>query len=83
MGSEWPDKRDKTGFGSMTRGGGNFSRGHPPKLNGVGSGVAWVTGLFSPCVVTIDALQLVTVLGQGWGLLKFRSLISPLRGVLI
>ena len=24
MGSEWPDKCDKTGFGSMTRGGGKF-----------------------------------------------------------
>ena len=24
MGSEWPDKHDKTGFGSMARGGGNI-----------------------------------------------------------
>ena len=24
MGSEWPDKYAKTGFGSMTRGGGNI-----------------------------------------------------------
>ena len=32
MGSEWPDKRDKTGFGSVTKGGGGgiFPRGHPP-----------------------------------------------------
>ena len=26
MGSEWPDKRDKTGFGSMSRGGGMIFR---------------------------------------------------------
>ena len=32
MVSEWPDKRDKTGFGSLARGGGDFfSRGHSPQ----------------------------------------------------
>ena len=32
MGSEWPDKRVRTAFGSMARGGGwgFFSCGHPP-----------------------------------------------------
>ena len=50
MESEWHDKRDKTGFGSVTRGGVNFSRGHPPELNSVGTGMVWVTGLFSPCL---------------------------------
>ena len=48
MGSEWPDKHDKTGFCSMARGGGGvgwvgvggiFSSGDPPQLNSVGSGV--------------------------------------------
>ena len=42
MGSKWPDKHDKTGFGNVARGGsrGNFfSRGHPPQINSVGSGV--------------------------------------------
>ena len=45
MGSEWPDKHDKTGFGSVAKGGGGggwgwggryFSRDHPPQLNSVG-----------------------------------------------
>ena len=48
MGSEWPDKHNKTGFSSVARGGEIFfSRGHPPQVNSVGSGVVWVTGLFS------------------------------------
>ena len=29
-----------------------FSRGQPPQDNGVGSGVVWVTGLFSLCVIS-------------------------------
>ena len=49
IGSEWPDKRDKTEFGSVARVGGFFSRGHPPQLNSLGYGVVWVTGLFSLC----------------------------------
>ena len=40
---ELPDKRDKTGFGSVAGGGGGggryFSRGHLPQVNSVGSGV--------------------------------------------
>ena len=56
MGSEWPDKRNKTGFGSVVRGeggvgggwgGGGASRGPPSQLNSVGSEMVWVTGLFS------------------------------------
>ena len=47
MGFEWPDKCDKTGFGSVARGGGNIFHGHPPQLNSVVYGVDWVTGLFS------------------------------------
>ena len=62
MGYEWPDRRDKTGFGSVAKGGSGvvgggewgvakgvggvakgvcvyFSRGHPPQVNSVGSGV--------------------------------------------
>ena len=34
MGSKWPDKFDKTGFGSVTRGGGIFLPGHS-QLNSV------------------------------------------------
>ena len=33
----------------MARGGGFFSRGQLPQDNSVGSGVVWVTGLFSLC----------------------------------
>ena len=47
MGSEWPDKRDKTVFGSWGGGGGGRSRGQPHQINSVGSGVVWVTELFS------------------------------------
>ena len=39
MGSEWSEKPDKTGFCSVARGVGFFSRGHPPQINSVGSGV--------------------------------------------
>ena len=56
--SERPDKRDKTGFGSVASkcvcvcvcvwGGGVYFRVVIlPQLNSVGSGVVWVTGLFS------------------------------------
>ena len=33
---------------------GGISRGHPPLLNSVGSGVVWVTGLFSLCIHQIS-----------------------------
>ena len=33
MGSEWPDKHIKAGFGNMASGGEFFLRGHPPQLN--------------------------------------------------
>ena len=47
MGSEWPDKCNKTGFGSVARGGGDFFGWLSPQLNSVGSGVVRVTGVFS------------------------------------
>ena len=49
LGSEWPDKRDKTRLAVWPGVGENFSRGQPPQDNSVrvGSGVVWVTGLFS------------------------------------
>ena len=47
MGSEWPDKHNKTAFGNVVRCGEDFfSSGHPPWLNHVASGVVWATGLF-------------------------------------
>ena len=49
MGSEWPDKLDKTGFGSMELGVG-FHMVILPRLT-VGSVVVWVTGLFYLCRV--------------------------------
>ena len=50
MGSEWPDKHDKIGFGSLARGGGEiFPCGDLSQLNSVGSEVVGVTGLFTLC----------------------------------
>ena len=46
MGSEWTDKRDKTGFGSVARGGFFFFfvwSSFPAVLHSVGSGVVWIT----------------------------------------
>ena len=52
IGSKWPDKRNKIG---LTGGGGgrDFSHGQPPQENSVGSGVVWVTGMFSLSVAII------------------------------
>ena len=47
MGSEWPDKHDKTRFATWAGVGKSFSHGHPPQLHSVGSSVDWVMGLFS------------------------------------
>ena len=47
IGSWWPDKR--TGLQCGQGWGKNFSRGQPSQDNSVGSGVVWVTGLFSLC----------------------------------
>ena len=47
VGSDWPDKCDKTGHGSMTRGGGIFFAWSSSQVNSVGSELVWVTGQFS------------------------------------
>ena len=68
MGSEWPDKRDKTRCGHVARGGGEFfSRGHPPQLNSVGFGVVWVTGLFSLCLPQVNNLLIIYSQYHGCG----------------
>ena len=54
---EWPDKHDWNGF--TVGGGGICLCGHLPQLNSVGSGVDWVTGLFSH-VITICS-EIITV----------------------
>ena len=47
MRSEWPDKREKTKFVSVARGGGNIFHIVILSRLSVGSEVVWVTGLFS------------------------------------
>ena len=47
MGSEWPDKGEKTGLVAWPGVGEIFFAWSSSPKNGVGSGVVWVTGLFS------------------------------------
>ena len=51
MGSEWPDKRDKTGLGSVTRV--CFFRMIILPILTVWARVVWVTGLFSLCKISV------------------------------
>ena len=56
-------------------GGFYFSHGHPPQVNSVGSGVVWVTGLFSLCdrvthTHTRQAQAETIPIGQNWPKVK-------------
>ena len=55
MGSEWPDKQKRPGSVASGQGWGEFFlSGYPIQLNIVGSGMVWVTGLFSQWMLKPD-----------------------------
>ena len=57
IGSNWPDKRYKTGLVAWPGVGEKFSCGQPPQENSVGSGVVWVMGLLPLCLPSMNVIQ--------------------------